>query len=288
MVIYHTTYLKQRYFAGTQFSALSNNVSMPIPFFPSVSSQWKKTLNFTQNTFLKKEPYRHLRASVIIPTLNEEKYLPTTLKLLRLQDIKDFEIIVVDGHSSDKTVEIAEKYADKVIISERGISKQRNIGAKYAKNEILLFTDADAIIPPDWVRTTLTLFEQDATLLCACGRVHPHRQASVFLRIAYFWADIVKFFLHRTGIMLAAGCNMAVRKSAFKKIGGFDESLQTREDLEFATRLAKYGKVDFFSNLIVWTSDRRKKGGVFRLLNYYIDNLRFLLFRTALPYIGYR
>src|SRR3989344_7060609 len=88
--------------------------------------------------------------SVVIPTLNEEKYLPKLLKCLREQLDKDFEVIVVDGSSDDKTVERAEGV--KIIASKkRNVSYQRNLGAKAARGKWLVFLDADVSIPANYL-----------------------------------------------------------------------------------------------------------------------------------------
>ena len=89
--------------------------------------------------------------SVIIPTLNKEKYIETTLLSIKNQDYKGkYEIIVVDSNSKDMTVKIARKYADKVIVTKRrGVSVGRNIGAEVAKGEILIFVDADTTLLPN-------------------------------------------------------------------------------------------------------------------------------------------
>ena len=89
--------------------------------------------------------------SIIIPTLNEEKYIENTLKALKNQDYNGkYEIIVADGMSKDRTVKIAQKYADKVIkVKKPGISAGRNAGAGIAKGGIFLFIDADTIVFPN-------------------------------------------------------------------------------------------------------------------------------------------
>ena len=92
--------------------------------------------------------------SIIIPTLNEEKFLPKLLDSLAGQQDKDFEVIVVDGASGDKTVEVAQSYIKKVphltiIQAEKpGVSYQKNLGASRATGEWLLFVDADVILYP--------------------------------------------------------------------------------------------------------------------------------------------
>ena len=86
--------------------------------------------------------------SVIIPAYNEESYIEPTLKSLQNQTFKDFETIVVCNGCTDKTAEIAGKYTDKVYETEKGVIKAKNFGAKKAKNEILVFLDADTSPSP--------------------------------------------------------------------------------------------------------------------------------------------
>ena len=92
--------------------------------------------------------------SIIVPTLNEEHYLPLLLDSLVRADAS-MEIIVVDGNSTDGTVRAARKFVPqfsgdrslRIVSSERGISVQRNYGAALAKHAFLLFLDADVVIP---------------------------------------------------------------------------------------------------------------------------------------------
>lgn len=90
--------------------------------------------------------------SIVIPTLDEEKYLPGLLADLTKQTNHDFEVIHVDGSSEDKTVELAQKFASKLtinslVVKKRNVSYQRNYGAKKARGEWVIFMDADTRIP---------------------------------------------------------------------------------------------------------------------------------------------
>jgi glycosyltransferase involved in cell wall biosynthesis len=90
--------------------------------------------------------------SVIIPAFNEEKFLGNCLFSLKNQDFNDFEIIVVDNNSRDKTSKIAKKFGVKLVSEKnQGAALARNRGAKEAKGEILAFTDADTILPKNWL-----------------------------------------------------------------------------------------------------------------------------------------
>jgi glycosyltransferase involved in cell wall biosynthesis len=88
--------------------------------------------------------------SIVIPTFNEEKYLPGLLKTLQEQTFKDYEIIVADNDSSDATRTIAVMAGARVVgggLPARG----RNLGAEVARGEWLLFLDADVILPSDFL-----------------------------------------------------------------------------------------------------------------------------------------
>lgn len=94
--------------------------------------------------------------SIVIPTLNEEKYLPNLLSCLEKQTYDNFEVIHVDGNSADKTVENAESFSNKLIISsilvnKRNVAFQRNTGSAQAKGTWVLFTDADVTFPSDFL-----------------------------------------------------------------------------------------------------------------------------------------
>lgn len=84
--------------------------------------------------------------SIIIPALNEEKFIPLLLESIKKQDFQDYEIIVADAGSKDKTVEISKNYNAAIVMG--GLpAKGRNEGAKIARGDLFLFLDADVILP---------------------------------------------------------------------------------------------------------------------------------------------
>ena len=93
----------------------------------------------------------NVRVSVIIPTYKRERSLLRLLRSLKNQINEDFEVIIVDGKSSDKTIEAIKRISDyKVILSnDRGAPQQRNFGAKNARGDIMVFTDADTVLSPN-------------------------------------------------------------------------------------------------------------------------------------------
>lgn len=226
-----------------------------------------------------------IKISVIIPTLNEEKYLGITLHSLRRQKFKDFEIIVSDGNSSDKTVEIARTLADKIVRNKkRGISHQRNKGVEVACGELLVFTDADTLHPDNWLLKIVKEFDGDKRLVGIAGNVFPLSTKRRVLVSLSLINEYSKKISHRIRFYFAAGANLACRKTAFESVGGFSEDLETREDTEFMMRLARFGSVKFCSDIIIWSSDRRAKLGKIKWLKYFLDNLKFLVTKQGMKY----
>ncbi|MBU2099961.1 glycosyltransferase, partial [Candidatus Micrarchaeota archaeon] len=100
--------------------------------------------------------------SIIVCTLNEEKRIGSCLKSINKQKFSgSFEVIVADGNSEDQTVEIAKGLGVKTVIEKvRRISAERNAGAKIAEGKYFLFTDADAVVPENWVQENFDFFEK--------------------------------------------------------------------------------------------------------------------------------
>src|SRR3989344_8910763 len=108
-----------------------------------------------------------MKFSIIIPTLNEEKFLPRLLESLARQTAKNFEVIVVDGKSKDKTVERAREFEKKllhltVIMSPKAsLPLQRNLGAKHAAAPWLAFIDADSVLLPNFIERVSEVIETE-------------------------------------------------------------------------------------------------------------------------------
>jgi cellulose synthase/poly-beta-1,6-N-acetylglucosamine synthase-like glycosyltransferase len=209
--------------------------------------------------------------SVIVPALNEERYIENCLKALKNQDYKGkYEIIVADGMSKDKTVEIAKKYADKVIIvKKRGIAAERNAGAKIAKGEIFLFIDADTIASFNLIREIAKVFKKN--VVGATCHVLPLSPSATDFILYWFYNQFAKFSI-KIGKPQIAGCCCAYKREAFEKIGGFNEKLKTLEDFDISRRISKkLGKIKFINSAFVLTSPRRiKKWGKTKAAKKYV------------------
>ena len=196
--------------------------------------------------------------SVVIPTLNEEKYLEPTLKALRNQTYnKKFEIIVVDYNSKDRTKQIAEKYADKVITTKKkGIAAGRNAGAKIAKGNIYTFIDADTIVLPNVLNEIDKLFQKRNDLTVASVVTLP-MSSSLSNIMSYWFINSVQKNSSKYGRPMMPGFCLSCRKKAFHKINGFDEKLKAGEEVDLSMRLSKLGNADVLETTVAFTSTRR-------------------------------
>lgn len=211
--------------------------------------------------------------SIIIPTLNEEKLLPILLKEIKKQNFDDYEIIVADADSEDKTVQIAKNFGCKVI--KGGLPpKGRNEGAKIAQGDIFLFMDADNIyLPENFLEKLLAEFKK-RNLGVAAFTICPN--GNKIDKIIYgFYNNFVNF----TQIPLSTN-SVLVKKEVFEKVGGFDEEIKIAEDQWFSFQAAKYGKYSFIKTEPVLTSCRRfERDGRFKTyLKYLLAGIYMFFF----------
>ncbi len=206
-----------------------------------------------------KTPY----VSVVIPALNEERFIENNLISLLHQDYKNFEIIVVDNNSTDKTAEIAKKYGARVIFNaEKGVGAARQAGFTVARGSIIATTDADNILPPDWLTRIVSEFEHDHNMVAFGGLFRLYSgPLSARIAVRYFTYPVFKFDKLMSSKWSLIAQNMAVSKSAFKKIGGF-KKVQIGEDADLSQRLSDIGKVYLDPEFLVYASGRRARHGV--------------------------
>ncbi|MDQ3219579.1 MAG: glycosyltransferase [Acidobacteriota bacterium] len=201
-----------------------------------------------------------MKISIIIPAYNEEKYLKSTLEKIRigLNSVSNqFEVIVVNNNSEDKTAEIAINSGARVVNeSIHNIGKVRNTGAKSASGDVFIFIDADTLVPEE-------LFQQIADIMqdkkCFGGAVavayeeFQRKWMKYYLLGWKFWGEVFN---------MKQGAAQFCRKTAFKELSGYDESIFMGEDIEFYWRLSKFarqnnGYLHFIENPKVITSSRR-------------------------------
>jgi glycosyltransferase involved in cell wall biosynthesis len=200
-----------------------------------------------------------MKVSVIIPAYNEEANISACLASLARQTIprREYEIIVVDGGSRDATRELASREADLVFIQvSRKVGGARNDGILRASADIVATTDADCIIPENWLEVICRDFLEDPGLVQLYGPVDPIEK-SWKNRFSLAMANIFSMLGYATGTLYyTLGCNTAFRKSAFIEAGMY-YCMDAGDDLEIARRMKKHGRVKFDNRMRVGFSMRR-------------------------------
>lgn len=206
-----------------------------------------------------------LRVSVVIPIYNEEKYLTACLDSLMRQNEKADEIIIVDNNSTDNSVKIAKKYPIKIVHERiQGITHARNKGFNEAQYEIIARTDADTILPANWIKRIKKAFLDDKTVAISGPASFydlptiASQTKTTFLKVIKSYNKIVKKLLKHDCLY---GPNCALRKRAWNQIkySVCMNDKQVHEDLDLAIHLAPLGKIKFIGTLTVSTSVRRWK-----------------------------
>ncbi|MFH2019779.1 MAG: glycosyltransferase [archaeon] len=223
--------------------------------------------------------------SIIIPTLNEEKYLPKLLECIKNQTYKDFEVIVADGNSKDKTVDIANRNKCKIIFEPKDgkghPGKARNCGAKIARGSILLFLDADVEFENDFIEKSIREFKARKLGICRAKLSNPQDELG---------AGIFNFYqslFDNSAYPRAAGFFIMTKRSLFEKVGGFDESLILAEDHNLAWRIARISKFGTLSTKFR-TSMRRWKEEKIKLLFKYLSVEVRLLFHQDIRKVNFK
>lgn len=195
--------------------------------------------------------------SIIIPTLNEALMIGRTL--LALQPLREagHEVIVVDGGSTDDTMALSRPFADKVIQSQPGRSRQMNAGAKFASGEILLFLHSDTLLPPKADHLIIQRMK---------GKERAWGRFDVKLTGHHLLFRIIEVLMNwRSRLSHIATGDQAIfiRRELFEEIGGFPE-IDLMEDIALCRILKKYGKPLCLRQTVFTSSRRWEEKGVFR------------------------
>jgi glycosyltransferase involved in cell wall biosynthesis len=189
--------------------------------------------------------------SVVIPAHNEERYLERTLEALQHQNYGWFEVIVVANGCFDRTKEIARGKCHRLIVlSQRSLGVARNLGARMARGELLLFLDADTVLEPVALRVIAETFSDGD----AAGTIQGQPDEP---RLAYRVIYGLKNLIHRCSLHPGSSGVILCWKEHFVRVGGFDEGLEVRENSELVKRLMRCGRYRYIGSVRATTSMRR-------------------------------
>lgn len=222
----------------------------------------------------------NIKISVVVPAYNEEKRIANCLQSLSNQNFKyPYEIILVNNASIDNTKNIAKTFSKVKIIDEpnKGVATARQRGFTEAQGDLIASTDADCIVPNNWLTQIYESFENDKDLIAIGGYwlFYDSHLFNIFNKFGNYinLINIIALFIDRQPLSTQ---NMTVKKEYFIKSGGFNTNIKSPlglDDVDFSTRLSKFGKVKTNKNIIILTSARRFKKKplqttFYRLANY--------------------
>lgn len=196
------------------------------------------------------------KVSIIMPAYNEEEFIERSTISIKDQSIilnypEYFEFIVVDNGSTDKTVESATKFADKVISAPKGKLTARNLGTDISNGNIIVAVDSDVFYPRHWLNTILKPFNDPSTVAVS-GTILDY----TFPNVPSIFYTIGSGFKRITRPTYMYGANCAYYKHLFYKLGKFNEKINqfnvyemiNEEEKNFGYKLSKFGNVKYKFN----------------------------------------
>lgn len=209
-----------------------------------------------------------LKVSVVIPVYNEEKYIGACLESLMRQKEAPDEIIVVNNNSTDRSVEIIKQYPVRLLHEKKqGMIPARNRGFNEAKYDIIARTDADTMLPENWVKRIKKSFAANEKLVALSGPAEfydlPEILQNKHVQTKQTWLKVIMSYNRLVKRLVKHDClygpNYALRQEAWDQVKEtvcLDDK-QVHEDLDLAIHLYTLGDIKFYRTLIVSSSVRR-------------------------------
>jgi len=213
-----------------------------------------------------------MKISVVVPAYNEEKYLPRTLESLKKQSLLPDEIIVINASSTDKTEDVAlENGAIVYTCPKTAIGFSRQLGIVKSKGDIVIQTDADAILPNNWVEKIASHLQNKKNIGYFGGfRIKDGPLwYRMYINLIQPVSNTIIYFLFK--IPFATGQNMGFWRDEALKCGGIPENFKIAEDIEIARRIQKNHRIFYTQKDYVIASGRRgyEKGIFIRVLKVF-------------------
>ena len=183
--------------------------------------------------------------SVVIPAYNEAQRITFCLSSLKKQTLREpYELIVIDNNSTDDTVHIAKRFTKRVYVEHApGAGNARNAGILHAQSDLIVFVDADCIVPTDYLKKIIHIFTTHTDISGVSG---PYEYADSGKLFTWIWPNgnyftsLFSLLRRMFGVQPIIGGNLAIRRSALHDVGGFEKTIQDvthMDDLTLAIRL---------------------------------------------------
>lgn len=209
--------------------------------------------------------------SVIVPAYNEETQIAECLESLQRQDFPlPYEVLVVNGPSTDATGAIAARFPFETIqLGQRGIGLAWQTGAAQSRADLLVFTEADTVVPPHWLREIHRLMEENPWAVAWVGGYVFKDRHGIAKAVDYSMVMLADL-LHKLwrGKIPFRGKNFAIRRSTLAACGGFNADVDLYGDVELSRRAKRFGETYYHPSLVVETTNRNFKS--------WADTLRFM------------
>jgi len=213
--------------------------------------------------------------TIIVLAYNEGKSIGECLRSLKKQTFKNFEIIVVNNNSTDKTAEIAKKEVKTVILEKRqGYLYAFDTGARKARGLFIAAADADSVYPGDWLEKAAEWIRKKPEIVGVYGSTEFHDASPIVSFFSNILFSLFLYFTRLLGQTNTPGYNFIMRKKVYFDAGGYDPQKYSgiQFDFELGNRMAKKGHVILDTSNIVLTSSRRfKKNGYIKTTWEYLE-----------------
>lgn len=222
--------------------------------------------------------------SIVIPVLNEEKYLPLLLESFLNQTEKNFEIVVADGKSDDKTIQNINRFKNKlnlkvIEVERKNVAHQRNAGGKVAKGDYIVFMDADYLVKKDFVKSCLLEAEKkDVDLIIPFS--YPIT-SNILWQIYFVIQNYICILSSFLGKPFGVASGNLIKKQAFLKMRGYNESVYVFEDQYYFQVAKKHKlKISYSNKIKMYFSLRRlEKDGLFGYFYFNLYATFYLIFK---------
>ena len=210
--------------------------------------------------------------SFIIPAYNEEALIEATVKQLQVAAEavgRDYEIIVANDASTDRTAQVAKAAGARIVtVENRQIAATRNAGAASATGDVFIFVDADTLVPIQTLRAALRALDNGA--IGGGATIKFRGQISTVARYA---TAILQLPMHLGGMV--GGCFMFMSRGAFEAVGGFDDAFYASEEIWLAMALRRRGRFVILIQHVETSGRKVRQNGVF----YLLKNLALMVIR---------